>query len=156
MDTNEQNINQRLPASEIKPVAPQGEFLQPLPYAGFMRRFAALMIDCLLIVAGSTFVFMLKINPDYANPLLGIGFYIYMIATTHNLGASLGKSIMKIRVQDVETGANLTIGRAILRETVGKWLSNAALSLGFFWMLWDKNKQTWHDKLANSLVIKNQ
>ena len=26
--------------------------------------------------------------------------------------------------------------------------------LGFLWMVWDKNKQTWHDKAAGSYVIR--
>jgi len=25
--------------------------------------------------------------------------------------------------------------------------------LGFFWMLWDKEKQCWHDKLASDVVV---
>jgi len=26
--------------------------------------------------------------------------------------------------------------------------------LGFLWMLWDKDRQTWHDKAAGSFVIR--
>ena len=25
--------------------------------------------------------------------------------------------------------------------------------LGFFWMLWDKEKQCWHDKFASDVVV---
>jgi uncharacterized RDD family membrane protein YckC len=25
--------------------------------------------------------------------------------------------------------------------------------LGYLWMLWDKERQTWHDKFANSVVV---
>jgi uncharacterized RDD family membrane protein YckC len=25
--------------------------------------------------------------------------------------------------------------------------------LGYFWMLWDNGKQTWHDKMARSFVV---
>ena len=25
--------------------------------------------------------------------------------------------------------------------------------LGYFWMLWDREKQTWHDKFANDVVV---
>jgi hypothetical protein len=28
-----------------------------------------------------------------------------------------------------------------------------ACLLGYFWMLWDKEKQTWHDKFANDVVV---
>ncbi|RFQ09500.1 RDD family protein, partial [Pseudomonas sp. ATCC 13867] len=27
------------------------------------------------------------------------------------------------------------------------------LGLGFLWMLWDKNKRTWHDRYSESVVI---
>jgi uncharacterized RDD family membrane protein YckC len=26
--------------------------------------------------------------------------------------------------------------------------------LGFLWMLWDPNKQTWHDKVAQTYVVR--
>jgi len=29
-----------------------------------------------------------------------------------------------------------------------------ALFLGFFWIIWDKKKQGWHDKIAGTLVVK--
>jgi len=27
------------------------------------------------------------------------------------------------------------------------------IGLGYFWVIWDKRKQGWHDKLANTVVI---
>jgi hypothetical protein len=33
-------------------------------------------------------------------------------------------------------------------------LSALLCFLGFFWMLWDRRKQTWHDMVANSLVVR--
>jgi uncharacterized RDD family membrane protein YckC len=27
------------------------------------------------------------------------------------------------------------------------------LYLGYFWMLWDREAQTWHDKLASTVVV---
>ena len=32
-------------------------------------------------------------------------------------------------------------------------LSALPCFLGFFWMLWDQRKRTWHDIVANSLVV---
>jgi uncharacterized RDD family membrane protein YckC len=32
-------------------------------------------------------------------------------------------------------------------------LSALACFLGFFWMLWEPRKRTWHDIVANSLVV---
>lgn len=42
----------------------------------------------------------------------------------------------------------------ILRETIGKFLSGLVLGLGYFWAIWDKDSQAWHDKIAGTVVIK--
>jgi uncharacterized RDD family membrane protein YckC len=31
--------------------------------------------------------------------------------------------------------------------------SHFVFLLGYSWMLWDSEKQTWHDKAANSVVV---
>jgi uncharacterized RDD family membrane protein YckC len=54
----------------------------------------------------------------------------------------------------MDTGQNLDVISAILREVVGKFISSLILLLGYFWMLWDPKKQTWHDKIAKSVVVK--
>ena len=33
------------------------------------------------------------------------------------------------------------------------WIGSIPLYLGWFWMLWDPQKQTWHDKVANTFVV---
>jgi uncharacterized RDD family membrane protein YckC len=44
--------------------------------------------------------------------------------------------------------------KAFFREYVGKFLSSLFFYLGFFWMLWDSQKQAWHDKIAGTVVVK--
>jgi uncharacterized RDD family membrane protein YckC len=34
-----------------------------------------------------------------------------------------------------------------------KYVDSLPIYLGFFWMLWDREKQTWHDKVAGSVVV---
>lgn len=41
----------------------------------------------------------------------------------------------------------------LIRETLGKFLSGLILSLGYLWILFDDNKQGWHDKLVDTLVV---
>jgi uncharacterized RDD family membrane protein YckC len=36
-----------------------------------------------------------------------------------------------------------------------KMVSAVPLFLGFFWMLWDEKGQTWHDKVAETTVVKD-
>lgn len=42
----------------------------------------------------------------------------------------------------------------LLREVIGKWVSGLVFGLGYFWAIWDKDGQTWHDKIAGTVVVK--
>lgn len=69
-------------------------------------------------------------------------------------GQTLGKRVAGIRVVDAETGApGIGFGRAVGRY-FARILSAIPCLLGYFWMLWDGRKQTWHDKLVRTLVVK--
>jgi len=41
----------------------------------------------------------------------------------------------------------------LVRETIGKLISGLVFSLGYLWLLWDKDRQTWHDKLVSTVVM---
>ena len=59
---------------------------------------------------------------------------------------------LNIRVVDMRTGGAIGAGRATVRWLVQFFLSGI-LYLGYLWMLWDKEKQTWHDKASSSVVV---
>jgi uncharacterized RDD family membrane protein YckC len=59
---------------------------------------------------------------------------------------------MNIRVIDANTGGSIGYGRAAIRWLM-KIVSGLACLIGYLWMLWDKEKQTWHDKVAGSYVV---
>jgi len=64
-------------------------------------------------------------------------------------GQTLGKRVVSIRVVDAYNRQRRSgVGRAIGRY-FGRIISSFAGYLGFLWMLWDPNKQTWHDKMVN-------
>jgi uncharacterized RDD family membrane protein YckC len=42
---------------------------------------------------------------------------------------------------------------AVVR-TLGAFLSMICVGLGFLWVIWDPEKQTWHDKIAGTTVIR--
>jgi uncharacterized RDD family membrane protein YckC len=67
-------------------------------------------------------------------------------------GQTLGKMALSIRVVDFDTGGPIGYARGAVRW-IGRYLSSIVFLLGYFWMLWDKEKQTWHDKLANDVVV---
>ena len=43
--------------------------------------------------------------------------------------------------------------RAVLRILVS-YISGLALLIGYLWMIFDSNNQTWHDKATNTIVVK--
>ena len=53
---------------------------------------------------------------------------------------------------DLATGGPIGNSRAFIRY-IGRFVSTIVFLLGYFWMLWDPEKQTWHDKFAGSVVV---
>jgi len=68
-------------------------------------------------------------------------------------GQTVGNRVMGIRIVDSGTGYHLDYVRALLRWLMS-YVSGIALLIGYLWMLWDPYNQTWHDKVANSYVVK--
>jgi hypothetical protein len=64
---------------------------------------------------------------------------------------TIGKSIMGIKVVD-ENGNRMELSKSLQRN-LSKILSYAIVSLGFIWILFDKNKQGWHDKINKTFVV---
>ena len=88
--------------------------------------------------------------PNFLSFLIGIAYFTYFEGTPR--GQTPGKMALNIRVVDFNTGTSIGHGRAALRY-VGRILSTIPCLLGYFWMLWDKEKQTWHDKIANDAFV---
>lgn len=133
--------------------------MEGLVYAGFWRRGAALLLDSLILMVvngllGTMFVLggdRVATIGQVVTSLAGLVYYVYFIG---NRGQTVGKMVMKIKVVGIETGKPIGYGKAFLREIIGKILSGLILALGYLWSIRDKNKQTWHDKLVKSVVIK--
>jgi uncharacterized RDD family membrane protein YckC len=167
------------PPGSTAPI-PGGQYEPPLPafaaggpppeaLAGFWRRLVAAFLDWLLLgvlaaaigalvgvdtaspppVQGDGF----QVQFDWAGPylLVELVYFTYFHATS--AGQSIGNKILGIRVLDADTGRSLPYVRAFVRVLVSN-LSALPCFLGYFWMLWDRRKQTWHDMVANSLVVR--
>ena len=52
-----------------------------------------------------------------------------------------------------EDGSSAGFGTMLIREWIGKLISAMIFSLGFIWILIDKDKQGWHDKLMSTYVV---
>ncbi|OPY06364.1 MAG: RDD family protein [Syntrophus sp. PtaB.Bin001] len=80
--------------------------------------------------------------------LLGMLYFTYFHGTT---GQTPGKMLFGLQVIQ-SSGEQMTPGIAFLRW-VGYIYSGLILNLGFFWIIFDRKKQGWHDKIAGTLVI---
>ena len=151
-------------------LSPQGDY----PAAGLIRRLAALFYDFLLCVAlvmvvtliyqqgvlrliygGETLMAMsqagqLDRDPILASLVLLSLFAFFAKFWTHN-GQTLGMQAWGLRVQNAD-GRAIDLWQALLRFVVaiGSWL---ILGLGFLWILWDKQKRSWHDIYSDSRIV---
>jgi uncharacterized RDD family membrane protein YckC len=118
--------------------------------AGFWRRFAAAFIDGILlsIVSGILQAILGKAGGGLGL-LVAIAYYTYFHGST---GQTPGDSALSIRIVDKDTGRPIGYGRAFVRWLVSI-VSAIVIFLGYLWMLWDGEKQCWHDKAANNVVV---
>jgi uncharacterized RDD family membrane protein YckC len=118
--------------------------------AGFWRRFAAAFIDGILLgVVSFILRTILGTTGSGLTLLIGIVYYTYFHGST---GQTPGDAALSIRIVDKDGGGSIGYGRAFVRWLVSI-VSGLVLLLGYLWMLWDGEKQTWHDKAANAVVV---
>ena len=90
---------------------------------------------------------------------LGVGLYnkVFLVAKR---GASIGQGIMGLKMVDA-AGNIPQMGSLIIRLLVSVGLGmipvvgTFVVILDYLWPLWDEKKQTLHDKVAGTFVIKN-
>lgn len=149
---------------------PQGDF----PPASLIRRLAAMFYDFLLCVAMLMVIGLiyqqgilrlfhsseelmamsqagaLDNDPILASLLLVSLFAFFAKFWTHN-GQTLGMQVWGVRIQNRD-GSAIDLWQALLRFfiAIGSWL---CFGLGYLWMLWDKDRCTWHDRYSESVVV---
>ena len=133
-------------------------------YASFWRRLGAALLDAIIIaIVLIPFSMLFGVGGDNAGAgasLYGLvslviswGYPMYFIGAK---GQTPGKMALSVNVIRKEDGQVPGYTKAFLREVVGKFISSLVFGLGFFWMIWDKDKQTWHDKIAGTVVIRTK
>ncbi len=120
-------------------------------YVGFWPRLGAALIDGIILLVVAIILAVITAGLSvYAQWLIDILYYVLL---TGLRGQTLGKQLLGIRVVN-RNGEVPGIGRAILREVIGKFVSTIVLLLGYIWVLFDRRKQGWHDKIAGTYVIR--
>lgn len=134
-------------------------------YAGFWVRTGAAIIDTILLMiiifpavtaiygqeywlSESFVVGFWDVIINYILPAITvILFWSYKSATP-------GKMATKLTIVDSKTGGKPTTKQLIVRY-LGYYVSMIPLFIGIIWVGIDKRKQGWHDKLAGTVVVKN-
>lgn len=138
------------------------------PFASFWRRAFAYGIDTVVIaLLNVSIVFSFHRNPfqfpsGTSIPLIVLTIFeplIFAAVVTPLVwyfmqGQSPGKKLMRIRIVKADLTAPDLI-TAYLRY-FGTYISTLIGHIGFLWMLFDANKQTWHDKIARTYVIESE
>ncbi len=122
------------------------------PRAGFGRRFVAVLVDSILlsIVYGVALTILGETVAYLVSVVGGLAYYAYLEGSAS--GQTVGKKALGIRVVDFRSGAPIGFGRALVRY-IGRIISAIPCALGYLWMLWDPQQQTWHDKLVSTTVV---
>jgi len=122
------------------------------PRSGFWRRFAALFVDGLILAIPSIILVVLISQgaANILNAIIGLAYYTYFEGG--RTGQTPGKRALGIRVIDFHGGGPIGYPRGLLRY-IARIISAIPLFLGYFWMIWDKEKQCWHDKIATTVVV---
>ena len=83
--------------------------------------------------------------------VLFLGYVIWTIVLFVR-GTTPGKKLLGMRVVK-EDGQDATFFTMLIREWIGKLISGLIFSLGFLWILFDRDNQGWHDKLLGTYVV---
>jgi uncharacterized RDD family membrane protein YckC len=117
------------------------EFIS-MPRAGFWLRTFATLLDVLL------FVFVLIVT----GPKVILFWLVYHVAMWAWKGTTVGGIVVGIKLIRVD-GRPVDVGVALVRAAAGIF-SVLVLGLGYFWAGWDRGKQSWHDKIAGTVIVK--
>lgn len=123
-----------------------GELPEALRYprAGFWRRTGANLIDLLL-----TGLLLSEV------PIAGLRLLLilaYFVALWTLQGTTIGGVIFHLKV--VRTDGKPMSFSASLVRALASVLSVASLLIGYLWIIWDKENQAWHDKIAGTVVVR--
>jgi uncharacterized RDD family membrane protein YckC len=158
-------VSDRTPVNEIRHRAQTG----PMEYAGFWVRFAAYLIDTIILAVVQLFLVVLLIRSGQIEmskgvpvqqplllPLLSGGiFWMYFAGMESSaLQATFGKMMLGLKVTDL-SGGKISFARATGRY-FGKIISSLLLCIGYLMIVFTGRNQALHDLMAGCLVIREK
>ncbi len=139
-------------------IAPSGP-----PLASWGQRVGAFLVDWLIGAAISFGGFILGAIVGSGSESLGtmlgllgglgsLAFQIWNMVRQGHTGQTIGKGVLDIRLVRLDgitpPGVGLSIGRWLLHI-----VDALPCGLGYLWPLWDPKRQTFADKIVNTVVV---
>ena len=120
-----------------------------LPRAGFWRRLLATLLDA--VVVSLTLGLLHRVWPNFGG-VFPFWLAIYCISLWATKGATIGGIICGLKVVRLDDRP-VSWSVAAVRG-LSAFLSLAIAGLGFIWVAFDDEKQSWHDKIAGTTIVK--
>ena len=144
-----------VPGLPVAVAAPPVITAVTLPRAGFWIRTAALLLDLVLVgmlctMFNGIFTFgyaHLHIQSNLLPALAVYGAVMWKLKGTTVGGIVCGLKVVRLDDRPIDWGT------AIVRA-LGCFLSLIVLGLGFLWVVFDDQRQSWHDKIAGTTVVR--
>jgi uncharacterized RDD family membrane protein YckC len=127
------------------PVAPVIISAATLHRAGFWIRIAASVLDALLVG------FAVNLLPNVIQPNFLLAYAAYCVVLWGLKGTTVGGivcSLKVVRLNDQRVDWSTALVRAL-----GGFLSLFAAGIGFIWVAFDDQRQSWHDKIAGTTIV---
>lgn len=138
----------------------------PAEYASFVQRFIAAFVDGLIIAFASVvtigFLSLFGLasfdNEDVSSVIASnfesilIGWLYEAVMTSSHRQGTFGKMALGIKVTDMN-GNRISFGRASVRH-FAKYLSSVICLIGYILALFTERKQSLHDLIASTVVLK--
>ena len=129
------------------------------PNARLIKRLLAMVYDSLLVMAVWMLVGYIFIafndgeavtGPIFKSTVFLVTFLFFALFWTQS-GQTLGMIAWRLRVES-DQGQPLSTKQALLRFMAAIF-SAAALGMGYWWIMFDNNKLSWHDHWSNSRIV---
>ncbi len=128
---------------------------EAVTYAGFWIRLAAYCVDYSILLILLIIILMLfegEPSDDSYGLIFTTGYVIYSIFFLSTWSRTPGKSLLNLIVLDKKDRSHLSGGQALKRSLL-QILSGLFFGIGYWNMGKDEEKQTFHDKKADTVVV---
>ncbi|MBS0633484.1 MAG: RDD family protein [Verrucomicrobia bacterium] len=130
------------PVASVPPV--MAYTVATLPRAGFWIRFAASFLDWVIIGAACGIL-----HAGGGVPFVFAAYCVVLWATRGTTVGGIVCGLKVVRLDDRPVDWSVALVRAL-----GGFLSLAVAGLGFIWVAFDHDKQSWHDKIAGTTIVR--